>query len=69
MTDRQPKEVFHAGLRRSHLSYFKRVRSARIDSSVAETNKLLIRLNKLLIDLPSDPVKRKGKKNYIYYFC
>ncbi|XP_050730072.1 rabenosyn-5-like isoform X1 [Eriocheir sinensis] len=53
------------GLWRSHLSYFKRVRSARIDSSVAETNKLLIRLNKLLIDLPSDPVKRKAHERSI----
>jgi len=26
----------------------------------AETNKLLIRLDKLLVDLPADPGKRKG---------
>lgn len=29
----------------------------------SETNKLLIRLDKLLNNLPSDPIERKGKKN------
>lgn len=50
---------------RSHTSHFKRVRSARIDSFVAETNKLLIRLDKLLTDLPTDPVKRKAHERSI----
>ncbi|KAK7082952.1 Rabenosyn-5 [Halocaridina rubra] len=47
------------GPSRSHTSTFKKIRSARLDCFVAETNKLLIRLNKLLTDLPNDPVKRK----------
>jgi len=45
---------------RSHTTRFKKIRSDRIDASVAETNKLLLRLDKLLTDLPNDPVKRKG---------
>ncbi|KAK3871573.1 hypothetical protein Pcinc_023294 [Petrolisthes cinctipes] len=50
---------------RNHTSLFKKIRSARIDSSVAETNKLLIRLDKLLRDLPNDPVKRKAHERSI----
>lgn len=54
------------GPHRNHTHDFKRNRSARIDSFVAETNKLLIRLDKLLTDLPSDPVKRKvHEKNVV----
>ncbi|KAG7174503.1 Rabenosyn-5-like [Homarus americanus] len=53
------------GPSRSHTALFKKIRSARIDSFVAETNKLLIRLDKLLKDLPSDPVKRKAHERSI----
>ncbi|CAL4088206.1 unnamed protein product [Meganyctiphanes norvegica] len=53
------------GPHRSHTHDFKKNRSARIDSFVAETNKLLIRLDKLLTDLPSDPVKRKAHEKNI----
>lgn len=52
------------GPSRCHTALFKKIRSARIDSFVAETNKLLIRLDKLLKDLPNDPVKRKGEFDY-----
>ncbi|XP_018018523.1 rabenosyn-5 isoform X1 [Hyalella azteca] len=47
---------------RSHTSLFKTIRSDRIDTYVAETNKLLLRLDKLLADAPSDPVKRKAQE-------
>lgn len=53
------------GPSRSHTALFKKIRSARIDSFVAETNKLLIRLDKLLKDLPNDPVKRKAHERSI----
>nr|XP_045615838.1 rabenosyn-5-like [Procambarus clarkii] len=53
------------GPSRSHTALFKKIRSARIDSFVAETNKLLIRLDKLLKDLPNDPVKRKAHERNI----
>ena len=49
------------GAMRSHIDAFKRVRDARIDRYVVETNKVLIRLDKLLCpDVPTDPGKRKG---------
>ncbi|XP_063590756.1 rabenosyn-5-like [Penaeus indicus] len=53
------------GPSRCHTSLFKKIRSARIDSFVAETNKLLIRLDKLLRDIPNDPVKRKAHERSI----
>ncbi|XP_042858528.1 rabenosyn-5-like [Penaeus japonicus] len=53
------------GPSRCHTSLFKKIRSARIDSFVAETNKLLIRLDKLLKDIPNDPVKRKAHERSI----
>ncbi|XP_071549965.1 rabenosyn-5 [Panulirus ornatus] len=53
------------GPSRCHTALFKKIRSARIDSFVAETNKLLIRLDKLLKDLPNDSVKRKAHERSI----
>ncbi|CAN0100250.1 unnamed protein product [Lampetra fluviatilis] len=49
------------GLERSHLDDFKRVRAARIDRSVIEMNRLLIRLEKLTSfdRMNTDPAKRK----------
>lgn len=57
-----PQEI---GVWRSHLDYFKAVRSSRTDRYVLETNKLLNRLDKLLTDLPSDPVKKKAHEKSI----
>lgn len=45
----------------SHTNYFKDIRNARLERYAYETNKLLIRLDKLLNNLPSDPVDRKSK--------
>lgn len=51
----------NVGATRGHIDAFKRVRDARIDRYVVETNKLLIRLDKLISpDAPTDPGKRKG---------
>ncbi|RWS13629.1 rabenosyn-5-like protein [Dinothrombium tinctorium] len=43
----------------SFFEYFKQVRDSRIERYVIETNKLLIRLDKLMKDAPNDPEKRK----------
>ncbi|XP_003698279.1 rabenosyn-5 [Apis florea] len=47
------------GVITSHTKYFKEIRNARMERYSTETNKLLIRLDKLLNNLPSDPVDRK----------
>ncbi|KAH9512599.1 hypothetical protein Btru_038926 [Bulinus truncatus] len=49
------------GATRSHTDNFKSIRDARVNHFVVETNKLLIRLDKLLSpDAPTDPKKRKA---------
>lgn len=53
------------GATASHTRYFKDIRNARLERYAYETNKLLIRLDKLLNNLPSDPVDRKGEKMII----
>ncbi|KAG6449449.1 rabenosyn-5 [Manduca sexta] len=47
------------GVSRSSSDYFKAVRSARLERYATETNKLLIRLDKLVCNMPSDPNQRK----------
>ncbi|XP_076644420.1 rabenosyn-5 [Halictus rubicundus] len=51
-----PQEI---GEIKSHTVYFKEIRNARLERYSTETNKLLIRLDKLLNNLPADPVDRK----------
>ena len=54
--------IYFLGQTYSHTDTFRHVRDARIDRFVVETNKLLIRLDKLILDsAPTDPTKRKGK--------
>lgn len=54
-------EAQELGATRSHLDLFKGLRGARVDHFVVETNKLLIRLDKLLApDAPTDPKRRKA---------
>lgn len=43
----------------NHISYFKAIRSPRLERYATETNKLIIRLHKLLTNIPSDPHQRK----------
>ena len=50
-----------SGVTRSYTQTFRSIRNNRLERYAAETNKLLIRLDKLLVNLPADPVKRKGK--------
>ncbi|XP_043268340.1 rabenosyn-5 [Venturia canescens] len=51
-----PQEIGPIG---NHTAYFKAIRNARLERYSTETNKLLIRLDKLLNNLPIDPVDRK----------
>ncbi|XP_039308449.1 rabenosyn-5 [Solenopsis invicta] len=57
-----PQEI---GAITSHTKYFKDIRNARLERYAYETNKLLIRLDKLLNNLPSDPVDRKAHERTI----
>lgn len=58
---------FSSGAITSHTKYFKDVRNVRLERYAYETNRLLIRLDKLLNNLPSDPADRKGKRKGINY--
>lgn len=53
------------GTERSHYSYFVSVRNPRLERYASETNKLIIRLHKLLKDMPTDPVQRKQHEQNI----
>ncbi|EDW11160.1 rabenosyn-5 [Drosophila mojavensis] len=48
-----------AGAERSYFDYFQTVRNPRLERYASETNKLIIRLHRLLKDLPTDAVQRK----------
>ena len=53
--------VLVTGATRGHIDLFKAIRGTRVDHFVVETNKLLIRLDKLMApDAPTDPKRRKG---------
>ncbi|EEB18895.1 Rabenosyn-5, putative [Pediculus humanus corporis] len=47
------------GAFKNHTDYYKNVRTNKMEHYAAQTNNLIIRLEKLLVNLPSDPVKRK----------
>lgn len=51
-----PQEV---GTDCSHFSYFRAIRTPRLERYATETNKLIIRLHKLLTDLPRDQAQRR----------
>jgi len=44
---------------RSHLQEFKKTRGARVDRYATETNRLVVRLDKLLRDMPGEPARRR----------
>ena len=46
-----------------HGPYFRDIRNKRLEHHGTQVNQILIRLDKLLQNLPSDPLKRKGKFN------
>ncbi|XP_017485044.1 PREDICTED: rabenosyn-5 [Rhagoletis zephyria] len=49
----------------NHLEYYQSVRNPRLERYASETNKLIIRLHKLLTNLPTDPVLRKQHERNI----
>lgn len=51
--------IQEVGVDREHTAYFKSIRTPRVERYATETNKLIIRLHKLLTDRPDDPAKRK----------
>ena len=48
-----------------HLDYYRTERAKRADMLAMDTNKLIIRLEKLLRSLPHDPVKRKSHEQAV----
>uniref|UniRef100_A0A182P7W4 FYVE-type domain-containing protein n=1 Tax=Anopheles epiroticus TaxID=199890 RepID=A0A182P7W4_9DIPT len=55
----QPGASQPIGCTCEHMAYFKAVRSPRLERYAAETNKLIIRLDKLLDGLPTEPDQKK----------
>ncbi|XP_059616332.1 rabenosyn-5 [Phlebotomus argentipes] len=60
----KPREILEessqeVGVDCEHTVYFKAVRNPRLERYATETNKLIIRLHKLLTDRPRDPIQRK----------
>ncbi|XP_070506438.1 rabenosyn-5 [Chironomus tepperi] len=53
------KEPQNIGVLRDHFEYFKAIRNPRLERYATETNKLIIRLNKLLTNRPTDPQQIK----------
>lgn len=56
------------GVSRSSTDYFKAVRSARLERYATETNKLLIRLDKLVCNMPVEPNLRKQHEQDVSFF-
>jgi rabenosyn-5 len=56
------------GASRSSTDYFKGVRSSRLERYATETNKLLIRLDKLVCNMPSDQNLRKQHEQEVRYY-
>ena len=49
----------------SHFDYFRGERSKRADMKAMDTNKLILRLERLMTSLPVDPVKRRAHEQSI----
>lgn len=47
------------GKEQQHMEFFQSIRNPRLERYASETNKLIIRLHKLLKDMPTDTVLRK----------
>lgn len=60
-----PQDV---GVDCSHIAYFRAIRTPRLERYATETNKLIIRLHKLLTDLPSEPSQRRQHEKNVHKF-
>lgn len=56
-----------SGAKRSHKEYFIKCRDSFVNETAHLTNSLIIRLDKITNERPSDPGKRKGS-TFFYYF-
>ncbi|RZF35179.1 hypothetical protein LSTR_LSTR012384 [Laodelphax striatellus] len=70
LTFGKPRELFQwepqeIGASTSHLKSFEEARSARLQRLFVPTNQLIIRLDKLLDNMPSDPIKKKAHEQNI----
>lgn len=55
------------GAQQNHIEHFKAVRNPRLERYATETNKLIIRLNKLLTNRPSDPQQIKQHEQNVSF--
>jgi len=60
-----PQEI---GASRSHWQDFRKIRNQRMDFYAAETNKLIIRLDKIISELPVEPNKRREHEQNIVHW-
>lgn len=64
-----PIEEQTLGVSRASTDYFKAVRSARLERYATETNKLLIRLDKLVCNMPTEANQRKQHEQEVSNFA
>lgn len=50
---------------KSHFSEFKKIRSSRVDRYATETNRLIVRIDKLLENIPGDASKRRDHERTV----
>jgi rabenosyn-5 len=60
----EPQEI---GVIQDHIDFFKALRNPRLERYATETNKLIIRLNKLLTNRPSDPQQIKQHEKNVSF--
>lgn len=58
----EPQEI---GATSSHMKFFESVRNARLQRFSVPTNQLIIRLDKLLENMPTDPLKKKAHEQNV----
>ena len=61
------RNIINVGLTRSHWQEFKKMRNQRMDFYAAETNKLIIRLDKIISELPVEPSKRREHEQKVVH--
>lgn len=64
LIDYEKQEI---GSIKDHVEYFKAVRNPRLERYATETNKLIIRLNKLLTNRPTDPQQIKQHEQNVSF--
>lgn len=57
--------VQEVGVDRDHTAHFKAIRTPRVERYATETNKLIIRLHKLLTNRPEEPLKRRQHEQHL----